>query len=294
MPAKLVFNIERVGWSKLEGQRRHDNRLGGNLDHVDLAASANNLVLQGTGDPKADVQACLDRFKAAPRADNERPFIRFVIGPGEGFDYTKDSVLEQVKRTQKFLRDEYGPGFVYAQAHGDEKAFHIHAVCVPLYKSKTKHREVWKVSHKQHAATKGKDSYQRLRRRAASALGLEYGEPGNKPRTETQRLADEAASLTRRRAHDHARELVEAARITAKGVISKAKRLLAETELRVRSVTEDLDRAAKTAELVRMDARAASARKRKAEIAARMETIMAARKQLDRDGRSGWEPPIRL
>ncbi|MBM1756653.1 plasmid recombination protein, partial [Sulfitobacter geojensis] len=257
---KLVLNIERVGWSKLEGQRRHDQRIGGDLSHVDLDASEDNLVLHGSGDAKADVRACLDKFEAAPRADNETPFNRFVIQPGDGFDWSNPKAIGKwLKLSKKWLQDEYGEGFVYAVLHTDERTPHIHAVCVPLYQSKTKHREAWKVSHKQHPATKGKGSYERLRRRCADALGFEYGDPGNKPRTEAQRLADEAAVA-------RAAGLLSAARATAQGIVSRAKGLLAETEGRVARISKDLDHAAKMADLVGMEARAQAARQQKAKI----------------------------
>ncbi|MBM1772916.1 plasmid recombination protein, partial [Sulfitobacter geojensis] len=164
-----------------------------------------------------------------------------------------------LKLSKKWLQDEYGEGFVYAVLHTDERTPHIHAVCVPLYQSKTKHREAWKVSHKQHPATKGKGSYERLRRRCADALGFEYGDPGNKPRTEAQRLADEAAVA-------RAAGLLSAARATAQGIVSRAKGLLAETEGRVARISKDLDHAAKMADLVGMEARAQAARQQKAKI----------------------------
>lgn len=220
---KLVLNMQRVGWSKLEGQRRHDQRLGGDLSHVDLEASKDNLVLHGSGDAKADVRACLDKFGAAPRADNETPFNRFVIGPGDGFDWSDPKAIGKwLGDSKQWLQDEYGDGFVYAVLHTDEKTPHLHAVCVPLYKSKTKHREAWKVSHKQHPATKGKGSYERMRRRCADALGFEYGEPGNKPRTEAQRLADEAAAGTKAKASAEASALLSAARTKAQSIITDA------------------------------------------------------------------------
>ncbi|WP_177213061.1 plasmid recombination protein [Celeribacter neptunius] len=269
---KLVFNIERVGWSKLEGQRRHDKRIGGDLSHVDLSATGENMVLHGTGDPKADVKACLGKFQAAPRADNEKPFERFVVHPGDGFDWSNSVAIGKwLTDTRQWLQDEYGPGFVYAVVHVDEKKPHIHAVCVPLYKSKTKKREAWKVSHKQHPATKGRGSYERLRRRCADALGFEYGEPGNKPRTEMQRLADEAAEASRVRADAEAVSMLTKARTEAQGIVSQAKKkargILSEIEKRVVQISDELDQAAQIADRVGMQARAEAARKMKAKIA---------------------------
>ncbi|WP_412555283.1 plasmid recombination protein [Shimia sp. MIT1388] len=224
---KLVFNIERVGWSALEGQRRHDLRLAGDLSHVDLSRSKDNFVLQGSGDPKAEVQACLSEFQANPRADNERPFNRFVIQPGEGFDWEDSlAIAKWLSDTKRFLRDEYGAWFVYAVLHTDEQTPHIHAVCVPLYESKTKKGRKWKVSHKQHPATKGKDSYERLRQRCSEALGFEYGEPGNKPKTKKQRLAEEAALRTQEVAKKRAQLIVHAAEEEANSLLLRARILL--------------------------------------------------------------------
>lgn len=287
---KLVLNIERVGWSKLVGQRMHDQRLGGDFSHVDLDASADNMILHGSGDAKADVRACLDKFEAAPRADNETPFNRFVIQPGEGFDWSDPKTIGKwLGDSKKWLQDEYGEGFAYAVVHVDEKTPHIHAVCVPLYKSKTKHREAWKVSHKQHPATKGKGSYERLRQRCADALGFEYGEPGNKPRTEAQRLADEAAEATKAKAKAEARETLSTARKAAQGIIfdakAKAKCLLKKTEERLAKVSKDLDHAAKMASLVGMEARAKEAVKQKAKIAPHFPAVREIQKGQDQGER---------
>ena len=287
---KLVLNIERVGWSKLAGQRMHDQRLGGDLSHVDLAASEENMVLHGTGDAKADVRACLDKFEAAPRADNETPFNRFVIQPGDGFDWSNPMAIGKwLGDSKKWLQDEYGDGFVYAVVHVDEKTPHIHAVAVPLYQSKTKHREAWKVSHKQHPATKGKGSYERLRQRCADALGFEYGEPGNKPRTEAQRLADEAAEATKAKAKAEAGKTLSAARTAAQGIISdakaKARGLLAKTEARLAKVSKDLGHAEKMASLVGMEARAKEAVKQKAKIAPHLPAVRAIQKGQDQGER---------
>ena len=204
--------------------------------------------------------------------DNETPFNRFVIQPGDGFNWSNGAAIGKwLAASKKWLQDEYGEGFVYAVVHVDEKKPHIHAVTVPLYQSKTKHREAWKVSHKQHPATKGKGSYERLRRRCADALGFEYGEPGNKPRTETQRLADEAAEA-------RAAGMLSTARATAQGIVAKAQGLLAETEKRVGQIAKDLNHAAKVADLVGMEARAKAAREQKAKIAPHMSAVRSMQK----------------
>lgn len=287
---KLVLNIERVGWSKLAGQRMHDQRLGGDLSHVDLAASEDNMVLHGSGDAKADVRTCLDKFEAAPRADNETPFNRFVIQPGDGFDWSDPAAIGKwLGDSKKWLQDEYGDGFVYAVVHVDEKTPHIHAVTVPLYQSKTKHREAWKVSHKQHPATKGKGSYERLRQRCADALGFEYGEPGNKPRTEAQRLADEAAEATKVKAKAEAAGMLSAAHTEAQGIVSdakaKAKGLLAKTAERVGKISKDLDHAATVAKMVGLDAQAKTAMKNKAKIAPHLPAVRAMQRGQDQGER---------
>ncbi len=216
---KLVFNIERIGWSKLEGQRRHDQRLGGDLSHIDVSMTQHNLVLHGSGDPKIDVRNCLNQHNAKPRADNDAPFNRFVVQPGEGFDWEDARSIETwLRNTKSFFQKEYGAGFAYAVAHADETTLHVHAICVPLYESKTKKRTAWKVSHKQHPATKGKGSYERLRRRCAEHLGFEYGEPGNKPRTIEQRFVDERSEMAIELSKKDAKAILEEAQIKADAV----------------------------------------------------------------------------
>lgn len=221
---KLVLNIERIGWSKLEGQRRHDQRLGGDLAHIDESMTKHNLVLQGSGDPKFDVQTCLNKHNAKPRADNDAPFNRYVVQPGEGFDWKDPNAIEiWLRKTKSFFQKEYGAGFAYAVAHADETTLHIHAVCVPLYESTTKKRTVWKVSHKQHPATRGKGSYERLRKRCAEHLGFEYGEPGNKPRTIEQRLSDEKAAQKLRNASQQAESIVEEGKREAQALLKRTR-----------------------------------------------------------------------
>jgi vacuolar-type H+-ATPase subunit H len=287
---KLVLNIERVGWSKLEGQRRHDQRTGGDLSHVDLAASVDNFVLHGSGDAKADVQACLDRFEAAPRADNDAPFNRFVIQPGDEFDWSdREAIGSWLGNSKKWLQDEYGDGFVYAVVHVDEKTPHIHAVTVPLYRSKTKHREMWKVSHKQHSATKGKGSYERLRRRCANNLGFDYGEHGNKPRTEAERLSELNAREVVESAEVKADRLVTAARSEAQGIVSnaeaKARKWLVAVAEKTARVSNELKHAARIADLVGMEARAKAARTQKAHIARTLTQQLPKRRGREFEGR---------
>lgn len=181
--ADLVFNIERVGFSKLKAQDMHDNRKGGNLEHTNQRLKMCNKVLKGTGNPKEDVQAVLDATGAQARADNETPFTRFVFSASpEHFDDLERST-KFVQDVMGFVEDEYGEGVAYASLHLDEKTPHIHVVCVPIYETKTGKK---KVSHHQHKATKGLNSYERMRRRAAKATGLAYGVPGGKEKTEAQ------------------------------------------------------------------------------------------------------------
>lgn len=217
---KLVLNIDRVGRQALAAQRRHDQRTGGDLTHTDPKRRHWNKVLVGSGDCVADVDAVLAAKQAKIRRDNEAPFTRFVLSAspeyfrGDDGRLNPERVREFALSARKWLRKEYGEGLAYAVLHLDERTPHIHAVAVPLYRKKTKRGEAWAVSHHEHEATKGFGSYEHLRRRAADALGLEYGEPGNKPRTEQERLLAEreAAVAVQEKAVARAAAIVEAAR----------------------------------------------------------------------------------
>lgn len=188
--AALVFNVERVNASTLRAQRRHDMRLGGDLSHVRSSRSPTNALLRGSGDPLADCEGVIERTGAKLRKDNTAPFTRFVFSASPDHFNDRRRFNEWVDGVQGFLSEQYGEGFAYAVLHLDEKTPHIHAVVVPVCAGKRGPV----VSHRDHPATKGKDSYARLRRVAADALGLDYGEEGNKPRTLPQRLLDEARS----------------------------------------------------------------------------------------------------
>lgn len=192
MGHKLVFNIERVGRKTLLAQKKHDLREWGNLSHTDPKAKSLNFVLHGSGDCVQDVDTLMETKSVKVRKDNEKPYTRIVISASpELFEDTKKS-KEWINNSLGFLRETWGDGFVYAVLHMDETTPHIHAVVVPVVETK---RGLIS-SHHTHPATKGLNSFARLRKTASDRLGLEYGEQGNKPQTKAEREAKEILSRT--------------------------------------------------------------------------------------------------
>lgn len=197
---KLVLNIERVGGQKLTGQHKHDARKGGDLSHIDESRSRLNKTIVGSGDCRKDCEAVIAKHKATVPKNNETPFTRFVLSASPEFFQDEHGQEDPKKvhlwthKATKFLKDEFGDGLAYAVLHRDETTPHIHAVVVPLVEKKTKRRTSWTVSHHKHPAFAGRNSFERFRRKTADSLGLDYGEPGNKPKTLKQRQAEEEAA----------------------------------------------------------------------------------------------------
>ena len=177
MKRDLVFSIERINASALRGQQRHDTRSGGNLDHVDQKRSHLNQVLHGSGKCIADVKGLMREKGVKVRKDNENPFTRIVLSASPEHLADPKNREKFVSNSMEFLREKWGDGLAYAVLHLDEKTPHIHAVVVPLVQSKRGTIS----SHHNHPATKGLNSYERLRRYCAARLDLDYGVPGTKP-----------------------------------------------------------------------------------------------------------------
>lgn len=213
--ADLVFNIERVGLQGVRGQDMHDNRKGGNLDHVNHKNTSLNKVLVGSGNPVKDVEAVCKKQNATHRKDNEKPYTRIVLSASPShFDDAERGRLF-VEKSLKFLEEEYGEGLAYVCLHMDEKTPHLHAVVVPLYKAPN---GKVKVSHHKCKATAGYRSYEAMRRRTADTLGLDYGVPGGKAKTEAEaeakaiiEAAHKEADLIRRRAIRDANSILDVA-----------------------------------------------------------------------------------
>lgn len=185
MTAKLVFNIERINRKDLIAQKRHDLREGGDLSHITPDNKAMNRVLHGSGNCVDDVDGVMVSKGVKVRKDNQAPYTRVVLSASpELFNDTKRA-SKWVADSVAFLRETWGDGFAYATLHLDEKTPHIHAVVVPLVETTRGTIS----SHHTHPATKGRNSYERLRRTCSERLGLDYGEPGNKPRTLFERKA---------------------------------------------------------------------------------------------------------
>jgi len=218
---KLVLNIERVGRQSTSWQGVHDQRKGGNLDHINHKRTKTNRILVGSGDPLADCEALIKAKGATVPKNNEKPITRFVLSASPEFFKDENGTVQSkptaefTKKAMDFLKEEFGDSLAYAVLHMDEATPHIHAAVVPLVEKKTKRRTRWTVSHHQHPAFKGLNSFERLRRKCADSLGLDYGEPGNKPRTLKQRQAEEEAQAKAAEAGRQSRE--------AKGMLMKAK-----------------------------------------------------------------------
>lgn len=185
MTSKLVFNIERINRKDLIAQKRHDLREGGDLSHTTPRNKSMNRVLHGSGNCVDDVDGVMVSKGVKVRKDNQAPYTRVVLSASpELFNDTKRA-SKWVADSVAFLRETWGDGFAYATLHLDEKTPHIHAVVVPLVETTRGTIS----SHHTHPATKGRNSYERLRRTCSERLGLDYGEPGNKPRTLSERKA---------------------------------------------------------------------------------------------------------
>ena len=197
--SKLVLNIERIGVQAAGAQSGHDGRKTGDLTHVDSDQSFRNKVLAGSGDCRKDCQAVIDQHQATVPKNNEKPFTRLLLSASPEHFQDEDGNQDAGKvglwrrKTMKFLQDEFGDGLAYAVLHRDETTPHIHAVVVPLAEKKTKRKTGWTVSHHKHPSFAGFNSFEKFRQKTADSLGLEYGEPGNKPRTKKQREAEEQA-----------------------------------------------------------------------------------------------------
>ena len=189
-PFNLVFNIERATANDLKAQKGHDNRKTGDLGHVDKSRTKYNMNLLGTGDPLKDANKVIEEKKAKLRKDNEKPYDRIVLSASPKYFKDKETLRTFVQNSMKFLKDEYGPGLAYVQLHLDEKTPHIHAVASTLV---DRGDRGWIVSHSKHPSHQGRNSYAKMRQRAATALSLEYGEAGNKPKKKAVRDAEKEA-----------------------------------------------------------------------------------------------------
>lgn len=185
MPHALVFNIERIGRKDLLAQKRHDLREGGDLSHTTPGNRCMNRVLHGSGNCVDDVEGVMSSKGVKVRKDNEAPYTRVLLSASPDLFNDTERAKKWVADSIGFLRETWGDGFAYATLHLDEKTPHIHAVVVPIVQSKRGTIS----SHHTHPATKGLNSYERLRRTCSRRLELDYGEPGNKPRTLFERKA---------------------------------------------------------------------------------------------------------
>jgi hypothetical protein len=166
---RIVLRFAEMFPSGLAGYELHANRKGGNLDHVDRARSAENLIILGPTTWKQDL---LDTVAIA-RAENlaeelealqrpkrikevearsrdglQDPWRDSASGPlreviltanrlwFEGTDslefLRKDTRSERFERhAVEWLSSRFGDAVVHARADHDETAYHIHAIIAP-------------------------------------------------------------------------------------------------------------------------------------------------------------------
>lgn len=234
-PHSLVFGIERVDASTLRAQKKHDNREGSELPNVDAKRTHKNRVLVGTGDPLADANAVIAKHSAKLRKDNRAPYDRIVLSASRDMFRDKEAAQKWLRDSMNWLRSEYGPGLAYAVLHLDERTPHIHAVAAPII---DRGEKGWIVSHSKHPSHRGKNSYAKMRERAAAATGLAYGERGGKPKAQAQREAEEALARAKREAERiRSRSVADAKHITEQAFRDAA--LIIES---ARHVKRDADR----------------------------------------------------
>jgi len=208
----IVFDIQRVSGGTLKAQAKHDLRTAGDLSHTDPSRAHLNRVLVGSGNAFKDCAQIIHEHSATIDKRQEKPFTRIILSATPEHLAEPTNLRRFVSEGVEWLREEYGPGLASVVLHMDEKTPHLHAVCVPLVEKNRKTGSHWMVSHGKHPATSARDSFSLMRRRAAAWMGLGYGETGNKPRSQEQRIMDEA---THELAQERAAAIALAARARA-------------------------------------------------------------------------------
>jgi hypothetical protein len=187
-PFKVVMDVKRQSMTEAFGQWLHEERKAGDLSHVDLSKTVENMRSGFQGhdtNPKAAAEAYIKANGLKVDKRNTKPITSFVLSASHeyfsdgkgGFDRRKTALW--VKASLAFLQDEFGSDLVHFSLHLDEKTPHIHAKVVPTYEKKTKRGTSRQVSHHKHKAFKGKHSYANLLDRYAryvAPLGIERGD----------------------------------------------------------------------------------------------------------------------
>jgi hypothetical protein len=187
-PFKIVMDVKRQSMAEAYGQWLHEERKAGDLSHVDLSKTAENIRSGFDGhdtNPKAAAEAYIKAKGLKIDKRNTSPITSFVLSASHeyfsdgkgGFDMEKTAAW--VNASRDFLVDEFGEDLVHFSLHLDEKTPHIHAKVVPTYDKTTKRGTTRQVSHHKHKAFKGKHSYSNLLDRYAyymKPLGIERGD----------------------------------------------------------------------------------------------------------------------
>lgn len=209
---KVVMNIRYVFMKGINSVSDHErNRTPDGASAIDPARSHLNKVLLGPATQADALKELWENGVKPPATQSETPYIQLVLSaspeffrdPGQGpGQWNHDRLKEWVKRTRKWLRDEYGRDCVHISMHLDEDTPHIHALIVPTYDKKPRKpgrqkrgetleqfearkreaenaatvravgrssNEKWRKNFARHDARK---SYHR----AVDSLGIEYGE----------------------------------------------------------------------------------------------------------------------
>jgi hypothetical protein len=175
---QIVLRFQGLHPKDLGRFEMHDRRRGGDLSHVDLAASALNEPLHGAPDWKETIHAEIafamrknfEEHQKGLRAKSRKSELAALQlkgesdpwrhskgrGPlregiltvskawfgGTGFEQWHPKKLEEFKKTAMvFLRENFIDSQLrYASGHLDEEAFHIHFVAVVWTEKVSKHR----------------------------------------------------------------------------------------------------------------------------------------------------------
>lgn len=233
---KIVFDVKRQSLGDLAAQDRHEQRIKGDVTHVDPSREHLNRR-RGYDDhllePSKAVTSYIEATGARVDPRNQTPCTSFVLsashewfkgdGP-HGFDQQR--VRDWSNASVGWLESTFGDDLVHISLHMDEKTPHLHAKVVPTTERTTKRGTVIRqVSHHGHPAFKGRRSYARLLTSYAEALeplGLERGDSlpdGARADTRTARqwVDDQARTVARDRRRldqervflDHSAAIVE-------------------------------------------------------------------------------------
>lgn len=215
---KVVMDIKRQSLGDLAAQDRHEQRVKGDVSHVEASRTPLNRR-RAHGDhllePSRAVSSYIKDRRARVDPRNKAPCTSFVLSAshewfkGDGpHGFNEQRVRDWSNASMRWLESTFGEDVAHVSLHMDEKTPHIHAKVVPITTRTTKRGTVvHQVSHHGHPAFKGRRSYERLLTSYADALaplGLERGDSlpdGARADTRTARqwVDDQARAAARER-----------------------------------------------------------------------------------------------